>query len=325
MNVVDARFAGFKRQLAGAKALLLAAARASVVPRPPSRSARKVACCLAGYSSAVTDELVVRYADRRLRPYVGRLWGYAHRAPAAAQQREPLATGVVLIFGLGVPLGIADPSEPARPAVWFGSFVGGVDDRCAVIEHNGEMRGIQVDLSPLAARMIFRVSMRSLSREVVALDDLLGPEGCVLEERLIEASSWQERFGLVEAALAAKLQVAEPPPPDVDWAWRRLLSSRGLLKVSELTKELGCSRKHLAARFREHVGVSPKRFARMLRFRRASDLIATGTSLAEVAAICGYYDQAHMDRDFREFAQTTPTAYLRGQVTFIPDAISVCP
>ena len=243
----------------------MAAARASVVPRPPSRSARKVACFLAGYSSAVTDEMVVRYADRRLRPYVGRLWGYAHRAPAAAQQREPLATGVVLIFGLGVPLGIADPSS-RRPAGWCGSFVGGVVVRCAVFEHKGEMRGIQVDLSPLAARMIFRVSMRSLSREVVALDDLLGPGGCVLEERLIEASSWQERFGLVEAALAAKLQVAEPPPPDVDWAWRRVLSSRGLLKVSELTKELGCSRKHLAARFREHVGVSPKRFARMLRF-----------------------------------------------------------
>ena len=96
-----------------------------------------------------------------------------------------------MIIGLGVPLGIVEPTEPARPAEWFGSFVGGVDDRCAVIEHNGEMRGIRVDLSPLAARMIFGLSMGSLARRVVALEELLGREGQVLEERLIELGSWQ--------------------------------------------------------------------------------------------------------------------------------------
>lgn len=58
-----------------------------------------------GYSSGVTDELVVRSADRRLQPHVGRYWGNAHRTGAAARQREPLSTGVVLIFGLDLPLG----------------------------------------------------------------------------------------------------------------------------------------------------------------------------------------------------------------------------
>ncbi len=267
----------------------------------------------------MADELVVRSAHRQLRPHVSRYWGYAHQAPAPARQREPLSTGVVLIFGLGTALGIVDPDRPAHPAPRFGSFVGGLDDRCAVIEHDGEMRGVQVDLSPIAARMIFGVSMSSLAREVVALDDLPGGDWNRLEERLLEAESWGERFRLVEAALGARFEAAAPPPPDVDWAWRRLVESHGLLRVAELSAEIGCSRKHLAARFREHVGLPPKLFARMLRFRRASDLIGSGASIAEIAADCGYYDQAHLDRDFRDFAAAAPTSFLSERVTFVQD------
>lgn len=275
------------------------------------------------YASSVENELVVRRADPRLTRHVGGYWGYAHRAPGPARQREPLSTGVVLIIGLGPQLGVVDPAHPARPAARFGSFVAGLDDACAVIEHDGEMRGVQVDLSPLAARMIFRVPMRSLAREVVALEDLLGPTGRLLEERLVEVSTWEERFDLVETMLGARLEAAEAPPADIEWAWRRMVASGGRLGVAGLATELGCSRKHLAVRFGEHVGLPPKLVARMLRFRRASDLLsASGESLAGIAAACGYYDQAHLDRDFRDFAGTTPTAYVSERVTFVQDASS---
>ncbi len=264
---------------------------------------------------------MVRSADPGLRRHIGRYWGYAHRASGPARQREPLSTGVVLIFGLGPRLGVVDRAAPARPPAWVGSFVAGLDDACALIEHGGEMRGVQVDLSPLATRMIFGVPMYSLAREVVPLEDLLGCGGPLFEERLMEAAGWEERFDLIEAMLGARLEAAQAPPPDVEWAWRRLVASGGRLGVAELATEIGCSRKHLATRFREHVGLPPKLVARILRFRRASDLLgASRTSLAEVAAACGYYDQAHLDRDFRDFAKTTPTAYASERVTFVQDA-----
>ncbi len=136
----------------------------------------------------------------------------------------------------------------------------------------------------------------------------------------MEIGTWRERFDLVEGVLGARLQAAEPPPPDVEWAWRRLVASRGRLRVADLAAELGCSRKHLAARFREHVGLPPKLVARMLRFRHASDLLsASRTSPAELAATCGYYDESHLDRDFRDFAGTTPTIYRSERVTFLQD------
>lgn len=254
---------------------------------------------------------MVRSAELGLRRQIHRYVGYSERTAGPTRQIELPSTGVVLIFGLGPELRLLDPAHPTRPPVRLGSFVAGLDDGCALIEHDGEMRGVQVDLTPLAARMIFRVPMQALARHTVPLEDVLGREARRLEERLVEARTWSERFELVEAALSARLAAAEPPPPDVDWAWRRLTNARGRVRIADLAAELGCSRKHLATRFREHVGLPPKLVARMLRFRHAVDLMLSSpqATIAEVAAGSGYYDQAHLDRDFRDFAATTPTAY----------------
>jgi AraC-like DNA-binding protein len=270
------------------------------------------------------NELVERAAAPGLRRHIQRYVGYVEQTAAPTRQREPPGTGVVLIFGLGPELRVLDPARPERPAARFGSFVGGPDDACAVIEHDGEMRGVQVDLTPLAARMVFGVPMHELAHRVVSLEDVLGRETRLLEERLLDAPTWDRRFGIIETALGARLMAAEPPPPDVEWAWRRVRSARGQIRIEVLAAELGCSRKHLAARFREHIGLPPKLFARLVRFTHAVEMLLESpqASLAGVAAVCGYYDQAHMDRDFRDFANTTPTAYAadpRGQVTFVQD------
>ena len=274
------------------------------------------------------DELVVQDAAPALRRHIRRYRGYAQRTDGPASQREPVSTGAILIFGLGPDLKVLDPADPTRPPELLGSFVGGLDDSCAIVGHDGEMRGVQVDLTPLAARIIFRVPMHELARRVVPLEDILGLEATRLEEQLLEAPSWEERFLLVETALAARLEAAAAPPPDVDWAWRRLTSANGRIRIADLAAELGCSRKHLAVKFREHVGLPPKLVARMLRFRHTVDVLLASpeSSIAEIAASCGYYDQAHLDRDFREFARTTPTEYAadpRASVTFVQDADAI--
>jgi AraC-like DNA-binding protein len=272
----------------------------------------------------VEQELVVRDAAPGLRRYIKRYVGYAERTGAPTRQREPAGPGVALIFGLGPELRVLDPVASMRPPARLGSFFAGPGDSCAVVEHPGEMRGVQVELTPPAARMVFREPMHALARQTVGLEDLLGQEAWSLEERLLEAAGWEERFELVEAALGERLLAAEPPPADVDWAWRRMTETRGRVRIAQLGAEIGCSRKHLAARFREHVGLPPSLVARLLRFRRALELLSSPhATIAAVAFECGYYDQAHLDRDFRDFAATTPTAYVaeqRARVTSVQDA-----
>src|SRR5262249_34716066 len=116
-------------------------------------------------------------------------------------------------------------------------------------------------------------------------------------------------FALIDAFLARRMLAAPRTPAGVEHAWSELMRSHGTVSVSRLVEDTGWSRRHLSARFREHVGVTPKGFGRILRFQRAArELVRPdGASLAEIALDCGYYDQAHLNRDFREFAGRTPT------------------
>ena len=223
----------------------------------------------------------------------------------------------MLIFGLGTSITVEDGRR-------FESFAAGLGDACPWIEHDGTMRGVQVDLSPLAARMLMGVPMHELAHTVVPVGELFGRWGSLLEEELTCARTWDARFAIVDRALTVRLREAEEPPADVMRAWERLRSTFGALGVEQLARELRCSRKHLAGRFREHVGVPPKLVARIHRFRRASDLLeSSGASIAEIAFACGYFDESHLDRDFRAFAGTTPGAWRADPraVTFVQDEV----
>ena len=84
----------------------------------------------------------------------------------------------------------------------------------------------------------------------------------------------------------------------------------GNLDIGSLTDELGCSRRYLIAKFNDHVGVPPKLFARILRFQGACSLAASGTyGWSEIAQRSGYYDHAHLIRDFQQFAGRTPASF----------------
>jgi transcriptional regulator GlxA family with amidase domain len=88
--------------------------------------------------------------------------------------------------------------------------------------------------------------------------------------------------------------------------------THGRAPIGWLCDKLGRSRRHLAARFREQIGLTPKTVARLFRFERAVALLRRrDVSLAELAFECGYYDQAHLNRDFRGFAGRSPAAYAR--------------
>ncbi|MFC9019192.1 helix-turn-helix domain-containing protein, partial [Streptomyces albidoflavus] len=143
-----------------------------------------------------------------------------------------------------------------------------------------------------------------------------------LSDRLRSASTWAARFAVLdELLLRAVVRGSQGDHghgvrPEVAQAWRLLVAARGGVQVGALAGELGWSRRYLTERFRGELGLSPKTFARVLRFAHAHELAVVGDPLpwGEVAAVSGYADQAHLVREWREFTGRSPTAWRRGEV-----------
>ncbi|MEO3784515.1 helix-turn-helix transcriptional regulator [Actinocorallia sp. B10E7] len=221
---------------------------------------------------------------------------------------------LTMVVTFGDPIRVVEGSGVRE----LGVVLGGLHTEPVMIAHEGYQTGIQVGLSPLGARSLLGVPAGELTGEVLAGEDLLAGAG-ELRERLAAARGWAERFRLVEEFLLRR----ERPDPGVDgevaWGLRRLHQTGGAARVEELAGEVGWSARYLRRRFREQVGLSPKAAGRVIRFDRArmelQGRIGNGRELrlAEVAHGCGYADQAHLTREFRELAGLSPVRYLENE------------
>ncbi|MFI9604605.1 helix-turn-helix domain-containing protein [Streptomyces sp. NPDC052043] len=213
------------------------------------------------------------------------------------------AVTLLLEFGTGSPVLDCAPGRQQR-----GSFAAGpgLGSGGAVRARGENVECVQVRLSPVIARAILGTSPADLDGAVVSLDDLWGREAARIRERLGAASSWQDRFELTDALLARRHEAGPPVDPEMAWAWRRIVGTRGLARVDGLAAEVGWSRKRLWSRFRSQLGLPPKRAVKLVRFDHAAHRLVAGEDAARVAADTGYADQSHLHRDVKAFTGATP-------------------
>ena len=246
-----------------------------------------------------------------LQPYITLYCGYDERVLAGRRMQVP-HPDVVLIIGLGPRMRVVDPRRPTDATIERLAFAAGVHDAYVFTESMAPTRGLQANLTPIGAHLLFGVPMDALANRVVDLDDLLGADTPRLIDRLCEARTWSQRFDILDEAILGRVLSARAPNPLVVRAAHVLRASRGAASIARLARDLECSQRHLIATFREHVGVTPKTYARIVRFDHAVKRLrqADGLRWAEIADASGYYDQAHLIRDFHEFAGQTPGQFV---------------
>jgi AraC-like DNA-binding protein len=258
-------------------------------------------------------EFVTRPPAPCLAGHVRRYLGYWERGTSFARRIETATDDAVMIVNLGERLHVIDPRDGSGAADGRRAFLAGLWDSYVITETRGFSCGLQVNFSPLGAHRLLGGPMHELANRAIEVEDVLGAVGRRLVARLREAPGWEARFVLLDAFFTARLAASRQPAAGVAWACRELEATGGRASIRALAAEIGCSQKYLVARFREHVGLPPKTFARILRFQRAVRGLerARAVRWAEVAHDGGYYDQAHLIRDFRAFAGTTPGDFLR--------------
>jgi AraC-like DNA-binding protein len=256
--------------------------------------------------------------DPRLKPYVIDYLGYRERACTPVRRLHPPFAGIPMIVTFGPSIDIINGDRPTERGV-FRSFLAGVHDGHVFTEFEGEQVGFQVNFTLLGAYRFLNIAMSDIANRCLDLGDLLGDaEAERLADSLHDAAGWPERFDLMDSFLLERLRRGQPMSPDVAWALKSLQASHGARSIGALSRDLACSRKTLIRRFHAQVGSSPKAVASILRFAHAVERIrATDEERwADLAIACGYYDQAHFNRDFRRYSGRTPREFC---ASLLPD------
>ncbi|MBZ9882190.1 AraC family transcriptional regulator [Mesorhizobium sp. CA10] len=258
-------------------------------------------------SPALHFEMVRRKPATSLAGIVTDICGYRETRLGHVRIVEyaSLTVPLVISFAEAFAIGLGhSPGDNDR----YASFAAGLYAGPVMIESFGGACCVQVNFTPLGARQFFGLPMSELRDRMVGLDDALGFDGIALRERLGEASDWNARFDIAEGFITSRLVEANALSPEIAWAYRAVIASGGRTRISTLAGEIGWSRKHLAARFTDAIGIGPKTLSRIVRFNRALSLSRRqDDDWAGIAADCGYADQAHLVREFRQLAGETPT------------------
>lgn len=253
-----------------------------------------------------------------LAPFVGRICGYRVAGFAPGVHVGLPSPALTLVVALGPPIVVSMPGSRPRA---YAAMVAGLHERPASIHHDGNQHGVQVDLTPAGARALFGCPSSELVSDAVDLGELLDPADRFVAEQAEGLPTWTERVDHVLAALARRLDLTRQARPEVAHAWHQVTRSHGRLPVREVAASVGWSPRHLGEQFRAEYGIGVKTAARVARFSRSADLVRRGdVPLAEIAVRCGYADQAHLAREWRGLAGTSPSRWLReDELAFVQD------
>jgi AraC-like DNA-binding protein len=288
----------------------------------------------------VIDEHARHDPPARLRPFVSGYAGYRQEGVAPARHRGLPSPELTFIVTLDDPLAIDAHPDPGQPAESYDTLLGGLHTSPALVSHQGRWSGVQLGLTPLGARTLLGVPAAELANWDAEATDVVGGFAAQLRELVVQQPTWAGRFAVLDELLARRAAQCGADRsvevrPEVRYAWRRLRQTRGSVGVAELADETGLSARRLGALFRAEIGLAPKEAGRVFRFtharRRIGQVMGGGgadgggadggvaacATFANLAVECGFYDQAHLAREFRALAGCPPSVWLAEEFRFV--------
>src|SRR5262245_22574436 len=245
---------------------------------------------------------------------VNAVW-YARGARAEFDDAEPIVPDgcVELIFNFGDPFEQVDDTghRHRQPS----DLLVGPSIRPTTAMPTGDVDLLGLRFWPGRTRAFLQTPMWQLANQIVSMSSVIQGADRLLDDlhdqpidqrldRLTAVFAQRVRTTVISGAVAASLDAID--------------RSRGMVSVRHLSSITGISRRHLERRFRDEVGLGAKHVARIVRVHHAMRVLQAHPSFggADIAARCGYTDQAHLIRECRELTGTTPTRLATTGTTF---------
>jgi AraC-like DNA-binding protein len=260
------------------------------------------------------------FPDAPLAAHVDLFWYVSGHVDYTRDRRLP--TGRThLLFNLGSPAILFGRDPATAPRQFPTCWISGQQQSFIETGAHGDAILVGAQFASHGAYRLLRIAQHELSDRVIELESLLGDRVLGVRQRLLDAQTPQACFGLLEQWLLGLLERGAQVHPAVLATSHAVNADPGQLQLKALSRDLGFSREHLIRRFREQIGLTPKAFANILRFGQALKFARRrNASWAQIALDAGYYDQAHLVRDFQRYAGRPPSSLLEDRM---PDADSI--
>jgi AraC-like DNA-binding protein len=233
--------------------------------------------------------------------------------PAYGRERILPRSTTEVLFNLGEQHRLVDGDGPGRDRVYATSWVSGLQRQPLSIESPSRQSLAGIRLRTAGALPFLGLPPTELAGRVLDLPDLLGRGVEALREQLAEERCQERRLRRLASNAARWLNAGRPLSADISHALNTLHTTGGNFPIRVLVRNSGFSERYFISRFRAEVGLTPKMYARIVRFERAlaEVRLRPAVNWAQLADDCGYYDQAHLALDFRELAGASPREVLR--------------
>lgn len=229
-------------------------------------------------------------------------------APAAAATAERLLPDGCFELILNFGALFQEHSETGGCELQPRRFVVGQMTQPVLVSPTGKVQLMGIRFAPGGALPFFSVSPADLTNRIVPLAAAAALLDRELSQRPYDARTLLEKLHWIQTALLHRLHARREKGASLHRAVAHIVRNGGQISVDELAGDLGISGRQLERRFLHEVGLGPKLLCRILRFQQVFRAVERADlNWASIAAECGYHDQAHLIRDFRQFAGQTPT------------------
>ena len=251
--------------------------------------------------------ILSRCPDLPLTPYVDRVWHCESAATLQCTERVLPDGRFHLMLNLGA----------------GGAAIAGLRSHHVVIDTARVSSVMGVVFRPGAARAFLAAPAIAFCDQAIHLDLVWGGRSAdQLLDRLRQGRTAEARLRIVEEALLDRMQTFKekhlPMHPIMQYALHAFGNAPHIRTVADVSREIGWSRRWLSHAFAEQVGMTPKRYCRLLRFQHLLREIASQGSVdwADIALTGGFYDQAHLVHEFRAFSGLSPETFLKSERPF---------
>lgn len=251
-----------------------------------------------------------------LEPYIKCIWYGRDYSPSSKKERVLPNGASQLIINLGGErFRHFEGTDNNEEREYDSTIIAGIHTNNIFLDSYSRLSTMNVVLRPGALSALFDIPAHAFKNQIIALDTIAGSGISTLRDKLIETTTPEEKFGLLETFLLSQLDRSFQPNPALIFSINQLKNKHGAPSIAEIRDKVGYSHRRFSELFKRLAGIPPKQYARICRFQHVLGSIR-GMKVPDWSSIAidsGYYDQPHFIHEFKSFSGLSPTEYHKNQ------------